>query len=35
MSGVKVEVVGPEVAVTGRPMNAAPSNGPVNLNLEK
>jgi hypothetical protein len=35
MSGVKVEVVGPEVPVTGRTMNAPPSNGPVNLNLEK
>jgi hypothetical protein len=35
MNGVKVEVVGPDVPVTGRPMNQPPREGPTNLSLDK
>ena len=39
LNGVKLEVVGPEVAVTGRPMNQPGSqelhSGPTNLGFEK
>jgi len=33
LSNVKVEVVGNDVPVTGRPPNAPPPNGPTNLSL--
>jgi hypothetical protein len=35
LSNVKVEVVGPEVPVTGRPTNGPSPNGPANLSLSQ